>query len=128
MIDENQDTLDSGNWDDRVLCQDESCTGTIGSDGRCRECGLPLDKESVVAASSAEENQASMQLSTEDDIADDMPVDLDQESGDDDTDTTPAWDDRILCRDESCIGTIGPDGCCSICGLSLEADGDAEDG
>ena len=26
-------------WNDRVLCSDESCVGTIGMDGRCRICG-----------------------------------------------------------------------------------------
>ena len=26
-------------WDNRVLCNDESCIGVIGPDGRCRECG-----------------------------------------------------------------------------------------
>jgi hypothetical protein len=27
-------------WDNRVLCSDESCIGVIGPDGRCKECGL----------------------------------------------------------------------------------------
>ena len=26
------------------------------------------------------------------------------------------WEKRILCSDESCIGTIGPDGKCQVCG------------
>lgn len=26
-------------WADRRLCPDGSCIGTIGDDGRCRECG-----------------------------------------------------------------------------------------
>ena len=29
-----------------------------------------------------------------------------------------AWEDRKLCSDESCIGTIGPDGRCTVCGLT----------
>ncbi len=28
-------------WERRVLCSDESCIGTIGPDGKCKECGLP---------------------------------------------------------------------------------------
>jgi hypothetical protein len=32
-------------WENRVLCSDESCIGTIGPDGRCRECGLPYEGE-----------------------------------------------------------------------------------
>ena len=30
------------------------------------------------------------------------------------------WEQRTLCRDESCIGVIGPDGRCKECGLPFE--------
>lgn len=30
------------------------------------------------------------------------------------------WEQRKLCRDESCIGVIGPDGRCKECGLLFE--------
>lgn len=30
--------IDSG-WENRILCNDESCIGVIGPDGRCNECG-----------------------------------------------------------------------------------------
>jgi hypothetical protein len=30
------------------------------------------------------------------------------------------WEQRRLCRDESCIGVIGPDGRCKECGLPFE--------
>jgi len=30
-------------WENRRLCIDESCIGVIGPDGRCKECGLPLE-------------------------------------------------------------------------------------
>jgi len=29
-------------WQNRTLCSDESCTGVIGPDGLCKECGKPL--------------------------------------------------------------------------------------
>ncbi len=32
-------------WENRTLCIDESCIGVIGSDGRCKECGLPFKNE-----------------------------------------------------------------------------------
>lgn len=33
-------------WLDRILCPDQSCTGTLGRDGRCRICGIdPKDFE-----------------------------------------------------------------------------------
>ena len=28
-------------WENRILCSDESCIGVIGPDGRCKECGKP---------------------------------------------------------------------------------------
>ena len=28
-------------WENRILCRDESCIGVIGPDGRCKECGKP---------------------------------------------------------------------------------------
>jgi hypothetical protein len=32
--------FDPTDWDHRVLCEDPSCTGAIGPDGRCGACGL----------------------------------------------------------------------------------------
>jgi len=26
-------------WENRTLCNDESCIGVIGPDGHCKECG-----------------------------------------------------------------------------------------
>jgi len=30
-------------WEDRVLCSDGNCIGVIGPDGKCKECGKPLE-------------------------------------------------------------------------------------
>jgi hypothetical protein len=30
-------------WENRVLCSDGNCIGVIGPDGKCRECGKPLE-------------------------------------------------------------------------------------
>jgi hypothetical protein len=35
---QSQEDLD---WDNRILCSDESCIGVIGPDGNCKECGKP---------------------------------------------------------------------------------------
>ena len=35
-----QDDLD---WENRTLCSDGNCVGVIGTDGRCKECGKPLE-------------------------------------------------------------------------------------
>ena len=39
--DEPIETPTDDNWENRILCGDESCIGVIGTDGRCKECGLP---------------------------------------------------------------------------------------
>lgn len=36
-----ESTDESKQFDDRRLCSDGACIGLIGSDGHCRECGLP---------------------------------------------------------------------------------------
>ena len=30
-------------WENRILCSDGNCIGVIGPDGKCKECGKPLD-------------------------------------------------------------------------------------
>jgi hypothetical protein len=100
IFDENED------WEKRILCTDESCVGTIGPGGKCRECGKVYEgelpeghgKESVQVITTEEQNPV---LST------------DAEPDDD-------WDKRVLCSDGSCIGTIGPDGKCQECGKPLK--------
>ncbi|MGP8154669.1 MAG: hypothetical protein ACLQBQ_11135 [Smithella sp.] len=99
IFDENED------WGKRILCSDESCIGTIGPDGKCKECGKVYEsdmpaghsKESVQTVTPEEQKPV---LSTE------------AESDED-------WDKRALCGDGSCIGVIGSDGKCKECGKPL---------
>lgn len=48
---------------------------------------------------------------------------MEEETAADPADTD--WENRKLCRDESCIGVIGPDGRCNECGLRYDADSGA---
>lgn len=34
---------DADDWANRQLCSDGNCIGVIGPDGRCKECGKPLE-------------------------------------------------------------------------------------
>lgn len=100
LFDENID------WDARVLCSDESCIGTIGADGKCRECGKPYEgvlpeghgQETVKVAAVEETKTVATQ----------------------DADSDDNWDERVLCSDGACIGVIGPDGKCKECGKPLK--------
>ena len=98
-------------WENRVLCSDESCIGVIGPDGRCKECGkahegvlpaaaTPIDGPAHAAESNGPADTEPQQPNP--------PVPAAEEDDD--------WENRTLCSDESCIGVIGPDGCCKECG------------
>jgi hypothetical protein len=88
----------------RELCADGSCTGVIGDDGRCRVCGRAAgDATSAPAARSdveeADEGAAHEgALEVEGDVA-----------------------ERRLCPDGSCVGLIGDDGRCKVCGLPADS-------
>ena len=95
IFDENED------WEKRTLCSDESCIGTIGQDGRCKECGRPFTGAAETGSSTGNVATHKKQKITSESEA---------SVSDDD------WAKRVLCSDESCIGTIGDDGCCRECG------------
>jgi hypothetical protein len=78
--------------DDRKLCPDGSCIGLIGDDGRCKVCGRAED-----GSPPPEEDEEGELAAT---------------AGDESFE-----DDRQLCPDGSCIGIIGSDGKCKVCGL-----------
>ena len=98
IFDENED------WEKRILCSDESCIGTIGPDGKCKECGKVYEGKLQ-----AEPNVQKVEKVTLDKQKQDL---VNSESDDD-------WDKRVLCGDESCIGIIGSDGKCKECGKPL---------
>jgi hypothetical protein len=99
IFDKNED------WEKRILCSDESCIGTIGPNGKCRECGKSYEGE----------------LTAEHGISNGQSVTAEEQNlvSSTDADSNEDWDKRILCSDESCIGTIGPDGKCKECGKPL---------
>jgi hypothetical protein len=104
-------------WDERTLCSDEACIGIIGPDGRCNECGKPYAGKAAKADEAPDEALSLEPEKLLDEVAtaDDTP---DDEALDDDVDAH--WADRILCRDDNCIGIIGPDGRCKECGRPLD--------
>jgi len=112
---ENQDSSDAdSHWDDRILCSDGNCIGVIGADGRCKECGKPYEgplPESLADDDAedriADENQATPAEAIENNALENPPGDED-------------WESRVLCSDGNCIGVIGPDGKCKVCGKPYE--------
>lgn len=107
-------------WDQRELCSDGACVGVIGPDGTCKTCGR------VAANWGDERNRGLTPLPPESpseadghDLDDDDDEDLD---GDDpapvlaDPPEDGEWNTRKLCPDEACIGVIGADDRCKVCG------------
>jgi hypothetical protein len=95
-------------WEKRILCVDESCIGTIGPDSRCRECGKPYDGSLNPATDAVDRNKEQAEP------VDDLKKDTENIASDEE------WEKRILCSDETCIGTIGPNGHCRECGKPVK--------
>lgn len=97
-------------WENRILCADESCIGVVGPDGCCKECGKPYEgftpppeASPAVDTDSSQEQEGAATDETEPSDASEMQFD-------------DSWEKRTLCSDESCIGVIGTDGRCKECG------------
>ena len=108
----------------RRLCPDGTCIGVVGDNGRCRVCGR--DAGGGGAKSAAASGLAAVSAATADDT--DTTFDSGSASDDDnDGDNELAADAaepgasafdsaRRLCSDGSCVGVIGGDGKCNVCG------------
>lgn len=91
--------------EDRELCSDGGCIGVIGSDGRCKECGLASLEASAEPRSSASRG--------EQDVAEKRSAGIAKS----DLAAAPTgFAERELCPDGACIGVIGPSGRCRECG------------
>jgi len=111
-VESDQNVTNESDWENRIPCKDESCIGTIGADGRCRECGLSMDTQ--MADEQAILKEDSRDNASVDDT--DEAVEDGDATDDDVEDSAPGeWQERILCRDESCTGTIGSNGRCRVC-------------
>lgn len=102
------DDRDALDLEARELCPDGSCVGVIGDDGRCRVCGRAGEGGAREASESPaprfDEETGEATAGAEEEVA---PED--------------GGDDRRLCPDGSCVGLIGPDGRCKVCGLAEDA-------
>lgn len=83
----------------RRLCYDGSCIGLLDDNGRCKVCG----------------RSSARQEEDEEDKQDDQGPALTAETSTRDPDA--AFDPgRALCPDGTCIGVVGADGRCKVCG------------
>ena len=118
MKDEKNNNQTDLEWEQRILCSDESCIGVIGPDGRCKECGLPYSgpfdaTKTETVPPDIEEADPEEEINEESEEI---------ETHDTETLTDSEWEQRTLCSDESCIGVIGPDGLCKECGKPYKSE------
>lgn len=113
-------------WNQRLLCPDGGCVGVIGPDGTCKVCGRAAPNwgeermRGLVAPEHAEDDEY------DDDYDDDAEYEDDEAYEDDaaeDEDLAASgdgeeWTERKLCPDGGCVGVIGSDGTCKVCGSS----------
>lgn len=85
---------DPADQDDRELCPDGACIGLIGDDGRCNVCGRPREGAAAVTGATGIAAEGAIVVEADDD------------------------ESRELCPDGACIGLIGGDGRCKVCGLA----------
>lgn len=119
-------------WDQRQLCPDGSCVGVIGPDGTCKVCGRAApnwgderNRGLVDESDKSDEFERPPESVTKSDKGM-LYFDVDKDDGDKgdvdkgDVDAKPDadWDQRKLYPDDACIGVIGDDGTCKVCGRS----------
>lgn len=102
-------------FEHRRLCPDGACIGVIGPNGRCKLCGR-ADDGSVQPPHRADAATASDEGEGEDE-------DWGDEEGLESAPEDAFDEDRELCPDGTCIGVIGPDGRCKVCGSSARSAG-----
>src|SRR6185503_9834135 len=96
-----------GEWDQRQLCPDGGCVGVIGPDGTCKVCGRAAPNWGD------ERKRGLIEPEDDDDDEDDLGDEEDDEAA---ADADPDWEKRKLCPDDACIGVIGAEGTCKVCG------------
>ena len=102
-------------WDHRELCPDGACVGVIGPDGTCKVCGRVApnwgDERRRGLVDVAEDAEQASGLGHRASGLGPKASDSERSSEGD-----PDWDQRKLCPDGACLGVIGADGKCTVCG------------
>jgi hypothetical protein len=116
---EHEQPSDTREWGERELCSDGACVGVLDDAGACKVCGKqsPTWKPPVVRAPAPAEDTALGAAAA--DLAASIPAEAVEAVApapspfvDDSHDDEP----RALCPDGACVGVIGKDGKCRLCG------------
>jgi hypothetical protein len=99
----------------RRLCPDGSCIGIIGHDGKCTVCGTSGAGGSTAQAPSASD------APHEADVEADFEPDFEATEHSPENSASGFDPNRRLCVDDTCVGVIGEDNRCRICGKPAAA-------
>jgi hypothetical protein len=125
-------------WDYREVCSDGSCVGVIGADGTCKVCGTISPTWDNERERGMVDEDAGDDTEEDQDLEDDEGADTEEDGADgadgadgpDDDDSELAalapgapegdyeWTRRRLCPDGACVGVLGANQVCSVCGKS----------
>lgn len=111
-------------WDQRQLCPDGTCIGVIGPEGTCKVCGRVAPdwgderRRGLVAPEGEEAASGEAGAEDQDELSPSAPAVLGE---------VAPWQRRQLCADGGCVGVIGPDGHCKVCGKAASGEDDEGD-
>ena len=112
-------------WDERVLCPNGACNGLIGPEGTCKVCGHVMPNWGDERMRGLNEAPDDEDDEEDDDELEDDELEGDETDDEDDGESEgeqpAAWDERKLCDDGACVGVIGADGICTVCGRQSAA-------
>lgn len=100
----------------RRLCPDGACVGVVGADGRCRACGRSADGGGAAPAAGTPGAGAPDAAGGLDAGTDGAGDTKDRADAFADPEAAAFAAGRKLCPDGTCLGIVGADGRCNVCG------------
>jgi hypothetical protein len=116
--------MNEGKFDPhRRLCPDGACVGVIGDDGRCRVCGRSAGGKEAAPVGFVPVGDGDLSGDQDDNLGDDLDDVAEAEAGPEAKNAAggAGFDPtRRLCPDGSCVGVVGADGICNVCGQKAD--------
>jgi hypothetical protein len=122
-------SIDDDDFAHRELCPDGGCIGVLGPDGRCKVCGTigpgaVADPRLVHrVADSDDDPDDSDENDHENENENENENDNENENENETASVDGELADRELCPDGACLGVLGSDRRCKICGTVAPAIG-----
>ena len=108
----------------RRLCPDGACIGVVGDDGRCRVCGRSAGGKDAAPTGFVPAGDGIEYGHGDGDEDEDQDGDEpagERLGGEPKAAAGAGFDpNRRLCPDGSCVGVIGADGVCNVCGQKAD--------